>query len=156
MIPVELSDLPNMGDIMEARGETPADLYACSCCARELPAKGFACTDGLGADLPRFVCFTCASHPHRLAVAAQEAAAAALLAAWDTEEAKACKAERDRRVNATLWTTAAGSPLSPECQAAFTSWRERMFRLTLDLPGPIPNDSGDWPPEPALDYSSNA
>lgn len=155
MIPHDLFALPTLKAVMEARGDTPENEYACRC-GRTLPADSFACTDGLGADLPRFVCFTCASHAHRVALAAQEAHAAAQLAAWDTELAKACKAERDRRVNGTLWTTATGSPLTQECQDAWTSWRQSMFRLTIDLPGPIPNDSGDWPAEPGLDYSSNA
>jgi len=151
MIPLELHQLPNMAAILAARGEVAAELYRCKC-KRDLPPESFACTDGLPGGLPRFVCYTCASHAHRLAIAAQEQAAAAQLAAWDTEQGKACKAERDRRVNATLWTTADGSPLADDCRAAWCVWRQAMHRITVDLPGPIPNDSGDWPQEPGYDY----
>lgn len=152
-IPADLYTLPSMASVMEGRGQTPEPLYRCGC-KRQLPPQGFACTDDLGADLPRFVCYTCASHAHRVALAAQDAAEAAQLAAWDTEAGKACKAERDRRVNASLWTTAAGSPLTDDCRAAWRTWRQAMFRLTVDLPGPIPNDSGDWPQEPGYAYST--
>lgn len=155
-IPADLTALPTMAAIMAARGDTAEPLYACRC-KRQLPPESFLCTDDLGDDtLPRFVCATCASHAHRVAVAAQDAAQAALLAAWDTEEGKACKVERDRRVNATLWTTAEGSPLTEECRAEWTSWRAAMFRLTIDLPGPIANDAPGWPPEPGYAYSTSA
>ena len=155
MIPTDLHQLPNMAAILAARGDVAADLYRCKC-KRELPPESFACTDGLPGGLPRFVCYTCASHAHRLAISAQEAEAAAQLAAWDTEAGKACRAERDRRVNATLWTTADGSPLTEECRAEWTIWRAAMFRLTLDLPGPIANDAPGWPAEPVYAYSTSA
>lgn len=150
-IPADLFALQSMRTVMTARGDMTGDLYRCRC-SRELPPEDFACTDGLPGDLPRFVCYTCASHAHRVALAEQAAEEAAQLAAWETEAGKACKAERDRRVNNTLWTTAAGSPLTEACQEQFTAWRAAMFRLSVDLPDPIPNDSSLWPSEPALEY----
>lgn len=153
MTPDSLYDLPTMASVLEARGETPAPLYACRC-KRQLDATAFCCTDGLDADLPRFVCYTCASDAHRRAVAAQVAVELALLPPWESEAGTACKIERDRRVNATLWTTAAGSPLTPECQTAWEAWRIAMHRLTLDHPEPLATNCPDWPAEPPFAYAA--
>ncbi|MFC5373915.1 hypothetical protein ACFPIF_15215 [Brevundimonas faecalis] len=78
-------------------------------------------------------------------MARQEAAEEATLDPWDTDAAKQVRAERDRRINASLWTTAVGTPLTTTCQAAWEAWRGRMHRLTLVWPVV-------WPAEPELEY----
>ncbi len=150
-LPANLEDLPNMFEVLTDRGDVPEDLYRCAC-KRELPPKSFACTDDIGPGLPRFLCFTCASGPFREARAQEEAQAQAQLAAWDTERGKACKVERDRRIDKSLWTTSTGSPLTASCRRAWRDWRIKMNRLTLDLAEPIASDSPLWPEEPGYEY----
>lgn len=149
-LPASLYELPTLAAALEAGGHTPADVYGCPTCARSGPAAGFVSTAGLPGDQPPFVCHTCASGPFRDAQAAALEAERAALAAWETDAAMACRLERDRLINASLWTTAEGSPLSPACREAWAVWRSAMFRITLDYAGP---DSVVWPEAPPLSYT---
>lgn len=149
-VPSDIYALPTLHQVLDGRGEHIAETYVCNCCPRTGPATAFASMSGVTGDHPAFLCWTCASEPHRLALAKQEAEAMAELQPWDTELGTHLKVERDRRVNASLWTTASGSPLTTECREAWRTWRTLMHRITLDFatPGEV-----IWPDEPPLTFS---
>jgi hypothetical protein len=156
MIPESVHDLPSMVAILAARGDPVEELYQCPTCKR--CAADLKCTDclplkleedGSLTKLHRFVCDTCASAPHRLALAEQAAELAEQIAPWDTDLGKQVKIKRDQLINATLWTDAPGSPLTQDCQQAFTDWRKLMHRLTLDFADP---GEAIIPDQPDLEY----
>jgi hypothetical protein len=144
-----------MVGILAARGDPIEELYQCPSCHRV--AEDLKCTDDLPmlqsgnelVKLPRFCCAICASEAHRIGLAAQKEAALAQLPPWETDAGTLVKLERDRLINASLWTDAPGSPLTAECQLNWTAWRARMHRLTVDFANP-----GDvvMPEQPALEY----
>ena len=148
-VPSDLYSLPTLQQVLESRGDTVAETYVCGCCPRTGTANAFACMADVPGDHPAFLCWTCASGPHRRAVARQEAEALAEFQPWDTDLGIHLKVERDRRINASLWTTAAGSPLTMECRDAWRAWRTLMHRITLDFASP---DDFEWPEEPPLTF----
>ena len=152
ILPESVYDLPTLAAVLEARGETPADLYQCSGCPRCLSAAHFVATAGLPGASAAYLCHTCASGPFREEQAAQAAAARAQLDAWATDAAAVVRVERDRRVNACLWTSDPSAPLTEDCRAAWADYRAQLHRLTLDFPGPA---AVVWPMEPAMEYCSN-
>lgn len=152
MIPASVYDLPSMADVLISRGIALEKLYQCPCCSRALEPKGFCDVSSLPNPVghPRFICHTCASHTHRVVLAQQEAEQEAALPPWETEAATTFRVERDRRINATLWTTAEGSPLTTSCREEWCAWRIEMHRLTQKFDSPA---EVVWPIEPVCIYT---
>lgn len=150
--PTSVDNLPTLAAVLEARGEPVADLYACPGCTRQEAADGIVSAAELPTAAHAFLCRVCASGPYRDALAALEVAALAALQAWDTELAGSIKRERDRLVNATLWATADGSPLTDDCQAQFVAYRTALHRITLEFSDP---STVVWPSEPSLVFQSD-
>lgn len=156
MIPANLYEMPQMKAVLIARGDPVAEAYQCPTCPRI--ESDLVCTDGLPmrleADgsltkLHRFICTTCASGPHREALAAQSAVEAEACDPWLSEAGLLIKSQRTQKVNETLWTTAAGSPLTAANREQWEAWRAAMHRLTLDFANP---GDVEWPEHPALVY----
>lgn len=55
------------------------------------------------------------------------------------------RAERDARLNASIWAVLPGSPLTDECQGDFASYRAYLHRVTIDFAHP---DLVQWPTIP--------
>lgn len=67
-----------------------------------------------------------------------------VLAPWETEAGKYLKAQRNIRLDGSLWAIMPGSPLTPACQAEWISYRAVLHRMTVDC-----DDPGVWVwPEP--------
>lgn len=142
----DLYSLPTLAAALEARGEEPAPLYRCRGCPRELEATGFVSTAGLvGEDLPAWLCHTCASGPHRLAVAAHDEAERHAAAAAGEHDWSDVRGERDLRLARCDWTQAADAPLSPELKEAWRIYRQELRDVTLqESPAAVV-----WPQAPA-------
>ena len=68
---------------------------------------------------------------------------------WDGPQGDAARFERNQKLDASMWAIMPGTPLSQECQDAFTEYRQKLHRLTVDFetPGAIV-----WPDQPTLVY----
>lgn len=147
MIPENLYSLPTLAAALEARGEEPAPAYQCRGCPRELEAGGFVSTAGLGADLPAWLCHTCASGPHRAAVAAQEETARAAAAAVGDFDWTDVRGERDVRLTRCDWTQMPDADLT---EAQREAWR--LYRQALrDVTASGSPDAVVWPSAPSWD-----
>lgn len=129
MIPADLYELPNMEAVLRARGDTPEPLYSCQC-KRVIPPAEFVCTDGLGPDLPRFLCTSCASHPFRVALAAQDERARTLAAAVGDHDWSDVRGERDLRLQRCDWTQMPDAALSDETRESWRAYRQALRDVT--------------------------
>lgn len=145
MIPASVYELPTLAAALEARGEEPAPAYRCRGCPRELEATGFVSAAGLGDDLPAWLCHTCASGPHRTALAAEALAAREAAEAAGDFDWSDIRGERDLRLMRCDWTQAADAPLSDEDRAAWAAYRQALRDVTLQAsPAAVV-----WPEAPA-------
>lgn len=141
-IPSDLYKLPTLWAALRSRKEKPLPAYSCPVCRRQVPAKGLVATADLPGSLPAWVCHTCASGPHREALAVQEAeAAAAGPADWST-----IRADRGILLARCDWTQVADADLTDEDRASWTAYRQQLRNVTDDFPDPA---SVIWPDPPA-------
>lgn len=145
MIPLDLYSLPTLAAFLEETGETPADLYQCAGCPRQLPAEGFVATAGLGDGLPKFLCHTCASDPHRRALARQDEEARAAAAAAGDHDWSDVRGERASRLARCDWTQMPDAPLDEAARAAWRAYRQALRDVTARHASP---DEVVWPDAP--------
>ena len=148
MIPASVYELRSLEAILEERDALPPEgsVYKCSGCPRILAPSGFVSTAGLPGDLPAFLCHTCASGPHRLAVAAQAEEERAAATAAGEHDWSAVRGERDIRLARCDWTQGGDSPLDDDAKAAWAAYRQELRDITSTAPDP---DSVVWPPAPS-------
>lgn len=148
MIPASVYELRNLVAILEERGALPPEgsVYKCTGCPRILEPSGFVSTAGLPGDLPAFLCHTCASGPHRVALAAQAEAERLEAAAGGEHDWSDVRGERALRLAACDWTQAADSPLSEEAKAEWAAHRQALRDITTTAADP---ESVVWPPAPS-------
>jgi len=148
MIPATVYELRSLEAILVERGELPPEgsLYRCTGCPRHLAPAGFVSTAGLPGDLPAFLCHTCASGPHREALAIEAEAARAAATAAGEHDWSDVRGERAVRLAMCDWTQAADSPLSEEAKAAWAAYRQALRDITATAPDP---ESVVWPPAPS-------
>lgn len=141
MIARDLYSLETLASVLEARGVAAEPLYQCPGCPRRLPPTGIVRTAGLPGDLPAYLCHTCASGPHREALAAQDAA--------EREAAgpdwSGVRARRDAALARCDWTQGADAPLSETDKAAWQAYRQALRDLTATSSSP---NSVVWPSAP--------
>jgi hypothetical protein len=68
---------------------------------------------------------------------------------WTGPQGDGVRQERNRLLESFAWTTRAGSPLTPACQAAFASYFEDLHGITVDFPNP---SAVTWPMQPQLQF----
>lgn len=141
MIPQDLYALPTLASCLALRNEMAAPLYQCPTCPRQTPPEGLVCTNGLPGNQPKWVCFTCASGPHREALAAQ-AAAELETTGPDWSEVRA---RRNNLLAWSDWTQMADAPLSEEARALWVEYRAKLRDVTSKWPSP---DAVVWPSHP--------
>jgi hypothetical protein len=141
MIPSELHDLPTLAEVLEERRQPAEPLYQCPTCPRILPPDNLVWTVGLPGALPAFVCHTCASGPHREALA--DLAAAERAAAGP--DWSGVRARRSQLLAMCDWTQAADSPLSDAQREEWRAYRQALRDLTETTPSP---DAVVWPSAP--------
>lgn len=79
-----------------------------------------------------------------------EVARLAAPATWDSERGNDVRAERNRRLDASVWTVLPGSPLTAECQAAWAEYRLALNALTVTFASPV---DVIFPVEPRITFS---
>ncbi len=145
-LPTDLYDLPTMAQALALAEATPEESYACPSCPRQVPAEGMVDTAGLPGDLPDYVCHTCASGPHRIALANQASRPTPSWAAT-CEIGNTARAERQRRLQACDWTQTLDAPLTSEAVVAWAAYRQALRDITEAFTSP---DLIEWPAPPAL------
>lgn len=147
MIPASVYELPSMGSVLEARGDDPTGPWACAGCIRtDLAADQIVCTDALPGDLPRFLCHTCASGPHRMALALQEAQAVAFAFAAGEFDWSDVRGERALRLARCDWTQMPDVDLTPAQVAEWRAYRQHLRDITDTATDP---ESVVWPDAPS-------
>lgn len=144
MIAASVYELPTYEAHLIGQGRDIAPAYKCPSCPRAVPATALVSTVGLpGPDHP-FVCTTCASGPHRHAVAAQEAQAKAEAEARGEFCWIDCRAHRDILLARCDWTQTPDNALSPEKRAEWVAYRQALRDIT-NAPSP---HAVIWPQAP--------
>lgn len=145
-LPADLYELETLEAVLIGRGDEVADLYQCPACVRQLPAIGIVRTAGLPGDLPAFVCHTCASAPHRAALAAQSESARVTDAAAGVYDWSDARADRDLKLARSDWTQMPDSPLDEPARAVWAAYRQALRDVTETPGGPA---SIVWPSVPS-------
>ena len=141
-IPADLYDLPTLAAHMTAKGqEGVLDAFQCPTCPRTPDAAGIVSTVSLPGILPPWVCHTCASGPHRQAVADQHLA--------EREAAgpdwSACRSTRDVLLARSDWTQIPDAPLEDAQRAAWAAYRQLLRDVTESAAVP---EAVVWPEPP--------
>lgn len=71
-------------------------------------------------------------------------------ATWDSERGNDVRGERNRRLDACVWTVLPGSPLTPASQAAWAAHRAALNAITVTFAQP---SDVAWPAEPETIYA---
>lgn len=147
MIPATVFELESMRAVLEARGDDPTGPWTCPRCPRSgLEAEELACTDLLPGELPRFICHACASGPHRMALALQEAQAAAARAAAGEHDWSDVRGQRSLLLAMCDWTQVPDAELSEPMREAWRAYRSALRAITDTAPSP---DAVVWPDAPS-------
>lgn len=146
-VPESVYELESMRAVLEARGDDATGPWSCPGCGRtDLEPEALACTDALPGELPRFICHACASGPHRMARALQEAQAIAARAAAGEHDWSDVRGRRTLLLAMCDWTQMPDAELSETMREAWRAYRSELRAITDTSPSP---DAVVWPNAPS-------
>ena len=130
-------------DKLKAEGRVTTGLFNCPECDGP-PMPAFAIVERTPG---RWTCSNCNLLDTMAVRQEEEAAVAAALPPWETEDANWIRAQRTLLQNEWRWSVMPDSPLTAEAQARCMEFLRLLNTLTLDYPSP---EDVIWPVVPVL------
>lgn len=139
--------MSSVEDVIAAAGGTVPQSITCPSCGRRGPPSTFK---DVREDVRFAFAFICGAEFLERERDDAETARRELPETWESERGNDVRAERNRRLDACVWTVLPGSPLTPECRAAWAAHRAALNAITISFAAP---KDVIWPTDPELSYA---